>query len=364
MDGTRSYLFSGLNDAELFGSGGAPLNGSCGATGPGRADHPRLGFGINGIEPRQRALPLGRLRGACPGIGPAPSTRSRTRTTTPISASPVQTCRAAWNALDLTEVDGVITIDVAAVAAVLNATGPVSTQAFGEVTADNVIRTLLVDAYRDYPDWPVESNSGSAGRQRRTPVGVIDGLRDPRTALRAARALWDVIPGRHVQAYMADPALQSVVSALGADGALSEPSGDVLGVFLQSGPSKLAIFQQQRIERRVQIAADGSAAGPPAGHVHERGARGPCRGCQAYRGYLALTYRQRVAFRIPESASGPDRRRRRRPRTRAARCHRALPGLSRCTGPLAGAGHRATRPERHRGRYRLHRGDVRRPRRP
>ena len=128
------------------------------------------------------------------------------------------------------------------------------------------MRTLLVDAYRDFP----ESADGVGARLERIGANselqsaLIDRLRDPRTALRAARALWDVLPSRHVQVYMSDPRLQAAAAAIGADGALSVPEADVLGVFSQSAPSKLAIFQEQRIERRVEIQPDGGA------HVRQR----------------------------------------------------------------------------------------------
>ena len=134
---------------------------------------------------------------------------------------------------------------------------------------------------------------------------VIDRLRDPRTALRAARALWDVIPSRHVQVYMTDPRLQAAVAAIGADGALSAPKGDVLGVFSQSAPSKLAIFQQQRIERRVEIQPDGSALVNQRVIFTNDVPEGLSGNRTAYRGYLALKYRQRVAYRIPAMATDP-----------------------------------------------------------
>ena len=304
MDGTRSYLFCGLNDAELFGSGGAPLSGLVVQLDQGEPTIPVSGSVSTDLNPGNEPYPWD-VSGGLPWYRPGaeyPFANSNFHPDFRVSGTNMQ---AAWNALDLAEVDGVITIDVVAVAAVLSATGPVTTQAFGEVSADNVIRTVLVDAYRDYPEFPPESNLARQAGNAELQDLVIERLRDPRTALRAVRALWDVIPGRHVQAHMADPALQATVTALGAEGALSQPSGDVLGVFLQSGPSKLAVFQEQRIERRVQLAADGSAQVRQRVRFTNSVPEGLAGDADKYRSYLALTYRQRVAFRIPDSAMQP-----------------------------------------------------------
>lgn len=303
-DGPQQYLVSALNDAELFGSGGAPLNASVLEADRGALTVPVSGSVSAELNPGNEPYPWD-VTGGLPWYRPGaeyPFANSNYHPDFRVSGTNMQ---AAWNALDLAEVEGVITIDVVAVAAVLSATGPVTTQAFGEVSADNVIRTVLVDAYREYPEFPPESNLARQAGNAELQDLVIERLRDPRTALRAVRALWDVLPGRHIQAYMADPALQATVCALGAGGALSEPSGDVLGVFLQSGPSKLAVFQEQRIERRVQLAADGSAQVRQRVRFTNAVPEGLAGDADKYRSYLALTYRQRVAFRIPDSAMEP-----------------------------------------------------------
>jgi hypothetical protein len=304
QNGPRNYLFATLNDAELFGSGGAPLNALVVRVDRNDVTIPISGSVSMGLNSGNAPYPWD-VTGGMPWYREGaeyPFANANYHPHFPISG---RNMVVAWNALGHQQVEGVVTVDVAAVAAVLAAIGPVQSDGYGTVTAENVVRTLLVDAYRDYPDWDVEARLARQGANAELQHDLINRLRDWRTALRAARALWDVIPSRHVQGYMADPDLQSAVAAIGADGALSVPRGDVLGVFSQSAPSKLAIFQKQRIERRVEIQPDGSAFvsqrvvytnAVPAGLPGDR---------RAYRGYLALKYRQRVAYRIPAKAMDP-----------------------------------------------------------
>ena len=176
--------------------------------------------------------------------------------------------------------------------------------------------------------------------------------------MRAAWELWKVVPGRHVQFYVPDPEAQSAFAALGVDGALSEPGADVLGVFLQSGPSKLAIFQSQRIARSITIREDGSARWSS---VSPSRMPSPT-GSPATRipiGLSGLTYRQRVAFRIPEAAV--IRRIRVDDREPIVRSGATGPyrGRRRSEGPVAGSGH-PTRPiERDRSHLRFACRDLR-----
>ncbi|MGB7980072.1 MAG: DUF4012 domain-containing protein [Candidatus Nanopelagicales bacterium] len=306
MDGPRNYLIFALNDAESFASGGAPLSATVVRLDRTVPSIPVSGSVSLGLNPGN--LPYRwDVAGGLPWYRPGTQYPLANSNYHPDFRTSGQNMVTAWNALDLPRVDGVITVDVAALSAILRVIGPVTVEGFGEVTADNVLRTVLVDAYREFPENidGIEARLARMGANSELQSAVIDHLRDPRTALRAARALWDVTPSRHIQGYMTDPRLQSAVAAVGAGGALSDPKGDVLGVFAQSAPSKLAIFQEQRIERRVEIQADGSAFvnqrvvftnAVPEGLSGDR---------KAYRGYLALKYRQRVAYRIPATATDP-----------------------------------------------------------
>ena len=341
QNGPRSYLFATLNDAELFASGGAPLNALVVRVDQHDVTIPISGSVSMGLNFGNAPYPWD-VTGGMPWYRQGaeyPFANANYHPHFPISG---RNMVVAWNALGHEQVDGVVTVDVAAVAAVLAAIGPVQSDGYGTVTAENVVRTLLVDAYREYPDWDVEARLARQGANAQLQHDLIDRLRDWRTALRAARALWDVIPSRHVQAYMADPDLQAAVVAIGADGALSVPSGDVLGVFAQSAPSKLAIFQKQRIERRVEIQPDGSAFVSPARRVHQCRARGPLGRPQGLPRLPGPEVPPAGRLPDPRHGYGPGHRGRGCPGARQAGRHGSVPRWFRRRGPLAGAGHTAS----------------------
>lgn len=294
------YMVSALNDAELFGSGGAPLDlaivevdrararvvesGSVGQFNPENAPY---GWPVTGSEPWYRA---GKKY---------PFANANFHPEFPISGQNLVT---AWSALGQPHVDGVVTVDVAAVAAVLRVIGPLHTEGYGEVTGESVIRKVLVDAYRELP---VEVAGAMAQRQRDNSElrsALITQMEDPFTAVRALAALWSTIPARHVQAYVLDPAGQKVVVAAGAQASLATAPGDILGVFIQSGVSKLAIFQKRTIVSEVSVHEDGSASVRQRVTFANEVPEGLAGDADAHEGYLALTFRQRAAFRIPATS--------------------------------------------------------------
>ena len=300
-DGPKLYLLNALNDAELFGSGGAPLNYLVLEADEGYLSVPVSGSVSAELNPVNEPYPWV-VDGGMPWYRPGseyPFANSNFHPDFGVSGSNMG---SAWSGLGRSAPDGVVTIDVAAVAAVLEAIGPFDSTSYGRVTSGNVLRKLLVDSYRDYPEEVPGANERRKELNTEFQSELIDQLRDWRTALRASVAVWDAIPGRHVQAAMVDPALQRVVEVVGAEGELSRGPGDLLGVFSQSGPSKLAIFQDRQISHVVTVGADGSAQIRQT-TIFTSSVPDDLRGDpDSYRGYLALLYRQRVAFRIPESA--------------------------------------------------------------
>jgi hypothetical protein len=300
--GPRSYLIATLNDAELFGSGGAPLNALVVRLDDGAPSIPVSGSVSQELNPDNEPydwMPEGGLPWYRDGAR-YPFANANFHPDFRISGRNLVT---AWNGLDLGEVDGVVTVDIAAVSAVLGEVGPIDSPTYGTVTADNVAQVLLVDAYRMFPET-VEGALGSRQQgNAELQSALITRLRDPGMALRAARVLWEAIPSRHVQLFMVDPRIAEALAAVEADGSLTRPEGDVLGVHLQSGPSKLAIFQRVRIERDVALRADGSARVEQTVRFTNDVPEGLVGDPESHRGYLALTYRQRVAFRIPAIAT-------------------------------------------------------------
>jgi hypothetical protein len=76
-----------------------------------------------------------------------------------------------------------------------------------------------------------------------------------------ARALGEAIPGRHLQLYFKDPALQKVVVDKGMGGAIPvRDTGNLTAVYTQNGnASKMDVFQQRTVRETVRLRTDGSA---------------------------------------------------------------------------------------------------------
>ncbi|MGV1003365.1 MAG: DUF4012 domain-containing protein [Candidatus Nanopelagicales bacterium] len=296
--GPQHYLLAALNDAELFGSGGAPLelalvevsrarpsvlvSGSAeGAFNPGNAPY---------LWPRVGGLPWYRTNGKYPFAN---------SNFHPDFSFSGRNMASAWETLGQPRVDGVVTVDMTAVADVLAVTGPVTSGAYGELTADNLLSKVLVEAYRLYPGEANETRRIMNGQLR---ADLSDHVRAA-SPLKVLRALIKTVPARHIQLWAADPVAQAVVEKSGGAGLLTTRPGDILGVFSQSGPSKLAIFQNRTIKRRVVIAADGSAQVTQSVDFESDVPVGLEGDPESIAGYTALLFRQRVAFRVPATAT-------------------------------------------------------------
>ena len=123
QEGSRSYLFTTLNDAELFGSGGAPLNALVVRVDSRDVTIPVSGSVSLGLN-RGNVPYAWKVDGGLPWYRPGaeyPFANSNFHPHFPTSGRNMVT---AWNALGYEHIDGVITIDVSAVACVLRAIGP------------------------------------------------------------------------------------------------------------------------------------------------------------------------------------------------------------------------------------------------
>ncbi len=305
FDQPARYLVCALNDAELFGSGGAPLDVAVIEVSHGRFTVTESGA-MTKFNPNNEpfAWPVTGGRPWYRDGKKYPIANANFHPNFPFSGRNLAT---AWAGLGHEPVDGVVTVDVFAVSALLSAVGPIQTQVFGEVNADNVLRKILVDAYRDLP-WQTPGameKRQQANSQLR--AQLLAKLTTRETLPGAVAAVWRTVPGRHVQAYLTTPEGQRLAEIAGLDAALTRPDGrenaDLVGVFIQSGVSKLAIFGSRAIRHDVVIASDGSA------QVTQRVAftndipEGLSGDPTTHEGYLALIFRQKVAYRMPLAAS-------------------------------------------------------------
>jgi len=299
---TQRYLVCALNDAESFGSGGAPLSAMLVEAVRGTISVPISGQLETKLSPNNPPI-------SWQHAGGVPWYRDDRRypfvnsNFHPDFRTASVDMRRAWAALGYPEIDGVVTIDVTALATILRWAGPVEADGYGRVSGDTIVRTVLVDSYREFntPEGVLERHA----RNDALTTALIDHVTSPMSLLPAMRGTMDSIPPRHVQAAFAAPGLQAAVTELGAQGALSDRGGDLIGVHSQSGPNKLTVFQERTISHDVQLTADGGADVRRTVTFVNAVPDGLEGDPDTYRGYLALKARLRVAYRLPLGATYP-----------------------------------------------------------
>jgi hypothetical protein len=160
---------------------------------------------------------------------------------------------AMWTKLTGQPVNGVISLDVAGLRQLLEATGPV--QAGGQtVTADNVEQYLLHDQYAGLTD----SATGDPSRQDALgslTAAVLRQLQGQNLDIKAlASAVSSAVAGRHLMVWSKDPAAQAAWVASGVSGSLTPRSVDVSVINL--GGNKLDQYLP------VHVAVTTAPAGP------------------------------------------------------------------------------------------------------
>ena len=139
-----------------------------------------------------------------------------------------------WRELENETVDGVMAIDPVALAAILEAAGPVEVDG-RTIEASGVVRELLFDQY-----WEddVAIRRDRLEEIARAAFGVVDDADIDLVTL--ARKLQDAAAGRHLLAWSNHPTQQTAWTAIGVDGGLSAESLAVS--VLNQGASKLDPF--------------------------------------------------------------------------------------------------------------------------
>jgi hypothetical protein len=155
-------------------------------------------------------------------------------------------------------VDGVITLDLTAIAAVLEATGPVESTAYGTVDADQIGQILLIDAYSDFGQEEAVARQQANQDLLDTLLTRLLGGDD---LVSAAQAIAGTAPGRHFQVWMRDGRLEQLAIDSGAAGIVEDPGiGDWSALYTQNGnQSKVDVFQQRNVLITANLAEDGSA---------------------------------------------------------------------------------------------------------
>ncbi len=156
----RRYLICALNDAESFGSGGAPLSALLVEAVRGTVSVPISGQLESKLSPNNPPIAW-EHEGGPPWYRPGKTYPFVNSNFHPDFRTAAVDMQRAWAALGYPAVDGVVTLDVSALATLLAWAGPVDSGGFGEVNGQNLIPTLVVNAYRQFnsPEGVIERHA-------------------------------------------------------------------------------------------------------------------------------------------------------------------------------------------------------------
>ena len=160
----------------------------------------------------------------------------------------------AWEARFGQKADGVITVDLQALARLMDLTGPVEAEGVGELNSGNLVK-VLAGSY-DFYD--------SEEERRAINAAVVPAFREKLFQggqfAEKFQLLAQAAKGRHFAMYFRDPRLQEAFLKRGLAGDLSDTDHDYVGVFTQNlNSSKSDYWQTRSVASDVQLAADGSA---------------------------------------------------------------------------------------------------------
>ena len=163
----------------------------------------------------------------------------------------------SWVAVGNEPVDGVISLDPVALAAAVSATGPIDTQLYGQITADNLVQKLFFEGYNEDP---VAQEQRKAVNQQLIDE-MLARMQGGTGALTVGRAIFATAPGQHIRIHLSDDRLAKALREAGVDGAQPKPELDRIAFFTQNqNSSKVDIFQTRQVIHDVYLQENGSAS--------------------------------------------------------------------------------------------------------
>jgi hypothetical protein len=282
--GPKTYLVTVLNPAEMRASGGAPLSVAFIRFTDGRMTVPLKGQTSVLTDGNQETDDGGRFVNA----NSDPDFR----------VAGEELMKAARPNFGI-RADGVIALDVVAVSHLLEATGPIKSQAYGTLTAKNVAEKLLVDAYVKASDQGERHDDND-----QLMTLMLDKLTEGGGMIGKARALGKAVPGRHLQLHFRNEGLQKLVEDERSAGAVAAPeSGDLSAVYTQNGnASKVDVFQHRTVRETIRLREDGSARVRRTVIIENRTPPYVGPGLERRRGYFTRWARMRIVNLLPPRA--------------------------------------------------------------
>ena len=258
-DGTRRYLVAIGNQAEMRASFGAPLSLVMIEFDDGKISIPIRGQTSTELFPPVNAP----VRWFGPAMNPFFPANTRFRPFVVTNTHPnlifsAQEMAGAWEGGGFPRVDGIVALDLTAIAAVLEATGPIDSPAYGSVDANRLGELLLIEAYEDFGQD--EAFARQAANQQLLD-DLLSRLLSGEDLITVARAIASTAPGRHFQMWMRDEAMQLLAARSQVAGIVADPGiGDWAAVYTQNGnQSKVDVFQQRNVLKQVFLRPDGGA---------------------------------------------------------------------------------------------------------
>jgi len=262
-DGIKRYLIAIGNQAEMRASGGAPLSLIMIEFEDGRISIP-----IKGQTSTQLFPPINaKVNWFGPALNPFFVQNPRNNPFVVTNTHPnflysaremVNAWSGMWDGSSYPAVDGVVTMDLTAIAAVLDATGPVESEIYGTVTGDQIGQILLVDAYANFGQDEAQLRQDANQELLDT---LLTRVLSGSDLVPAAQAVAETAPGRHFQLWMKESRLEQLALDAGAAGVVADPgTGDWSAMYTQNGnQSKVDVFQQRNVLVTANLEADGSA---------------------------------------------------------------------------------------------------------
>ncbi len=251
VDAPATYLITVMNPAELRASGGATLS-----IGEMSIDNGVITFGEAGntTDFTDNNEPI-----VWPPVEGNPWHSSASQPLVNATFAPNWTASGeellrAWEATTGTAPQGLIALDVQALAELFKITGPVKVEGYPTLNAGNLVKSL-VGSYDDFKSFEQRKQVNEA---------IIPVLREKLLEggkfVQKAQTLIKEADGRHVVAYFRDPEIETLIDGLGLTGDLSTTTQDYLGVFTQNtNASKVDFWQRRTVASDVTLNADGSA---------------------------------------------------------------------------------------------------------
>ncbi|WP_151084288.1 DUF4012 domain-containing protein [Nocardioides cynanchi] len=250
--GRRTYLLTIMNPAEQRFSGGATLQMASITF-----DHGLITFGrsqsVADVDQAKPFLNWPPVKGNL--FHPPGPRRLAAAAYSPWWRVSGEELLRAWQAQTGQRCQGLIAVDLQALAELFRITGPMQVPGYGELNADNLVQSLA-GSYDSFQN---------AYQRRRLNNALVPAFQQKFLSggnfVAKARSLLDDAKGRHVALYFRQPLVQHAFASAGFSGNLSTTRHDYLGVFTQNlNGSKSDFWQSRQVDMQVGLRPDGSAA--------------------------------------------------------------------------------------------------------